>query len=111
MLLEFKNNKLVVTREESDPKYYGNYNAAGESRLLYAIKTELNKQGFNLIKKRMWKDGHMVDDCQQYLRPKNNKITSEKNIAIYWNNFAIEGANDAFNRGSVELSIESNYFG
>ncbi len=68
MKLNFSGSILTVTREENDPKYYGVVNAAGESKLLHAIKKELNKQGYDLVKKRMAKDGHLVDDMQQYLR-------------------------------------------
>lgn len=34
MKLEFRNNCLSVIREDSDPKYYGVINGAGESKLL-----------------------------------------------------------------------------
>ena len=82
MILEFKGNALIVKREPTDKKYYGNHNAAGESNLLHAIKNELNKQGYDLIKKRMWKDGHLVDDMQQYLRTRKKEQVKQTCIFL-----------------------------
>ncbi len=44
MKIEIKENVCIVTREEGDKKYYGVYQAKGESNLLHAIKTELNER-------------------------------------------------------------------
>jgi hypothetical protein len=109
MILEIKENVLIVTREGTDPKYYGNRNAVGESNLLHAIKNKLNSEGYDLIKKRMWKDGHLVDDCQQYLRTRK-KGAGKADIYIYSPFFAVRGANEPFNEGSVMLTIERNIF-
>lgn len=109
MKLQFDGNSLIVTREETDPKYYGAVNAKGESNLLHAIKTELNKQGYDLIKKRMWKDGHLVDDIQQYLRTRK-KGAGKADIQIYNASFALYGANERFNDGKVTLSVDYNTF-
>jgi len=38
------------------------------SHLLYAIKRKLNREGYDVIKKRAWKDGHLISDTEQYLR-------------------------------------------
>ncbi len=109
MILQFKGGSLIVTREDSDPKYYGTVNAAGESKLLHAIKNELNRQGYDLIKKRMRKDGHLVDDMQQYLRTRK-KGAGKADIYIYSGFWAIEGANERFNRGEVSLNVEYEVF-
>jgi hypothetical protein len=37
-----------------------------ESAWWYALKNELNAQGHDLIKKLMWKDGHMYGDEHTY---------------------------------------------
>ena len=96
---------LLVEYEAEDPKYYGVMNAAGESMLLYAIKLELNRRGGDYIKKRMHKDGHMVDDLQQYLRMRN-PASNGVQIAIYNPRWAIEGADEALNRdGKVTLAV------
>ena len=107
MKLTFTDNVrgLLVEYEEGDPKYYGVQNAAGESNLLYAIKRQLNAQGGDYIKKRMHKDGHMVDDLQQYIRMRN-PASNGVQIAIYNQRWAIEGAEEALNRdGKVTLAV------
>jgi len=111
MNVELINNCCVVTREKDDPKFSGTVNAAGESRLLYHIKIELNAQGYDLIKKRMCKDGHLVDDMQQYLRTRKPSGDPDKDIYIYNNQWAINGAEEAFNKqGKVELCLVKNVF-
>ena len=96
---------LLVEFEAGDPKHYGVQNAAGESSLLLAIKRQLNANGGDWIKKRMWKDGHMMDDMQQYLRmrkPASNGVQG----AIFNGRWQIEGANEALNRdGKVTLTV------
>jgi hypothetical protein len=110
MKVEIKGNHCIVTKEAKDPKFYGAANAAGESKLLHHIKNELNKQGYDLIKKRMWKDGHLVDDMQQYLRTKK-KGAGLADIAIYNTSWAIRGAEEDFNeRGQTSLFVIHHYF-
>lgn len=109
MKVTINGNTCTVIRENGDPKYYGNRNAKGESNLLHAIKAELNKQGYDLIKKRMWRDGHLVDDFQQYLRTRK-KGAGKADIFIFNNFWAIRGANDDFNKGKVELEVHYNVF-
>ena len=93
-----------VTSEKGDKRVSGgNVNAAGESQLLHRIKRALNRVGCNLIKKRMWKDGHMVDDMQQYLRSRNTK---GETWAIYNGHWALRGADEALNEfGTVDLVL------
>lgn len=111
MKVVLKNNACIVTREKGDKKFHGVVNAAGESRLLYHIKIELNAQGYDLIKKRMYKDGHLMDDMQQYLRTRKPSGNPDKDIYIYNNQWAIKGAEEAFNKqGKVELCLVKNVF-
>lgn len=106
MKIKLKRNVCVVTRESNDPKFYGTTGAKGESNLLHAVKTKLNKQGFDFVKKRMWKDGHMVDDMQQYLRERSP--VNGRQLCIYNSRWAIEGANDPYNEtGKVTLTVEN----
>lgn len=93
----------TVVREWNDQKFYGNRDAKGESRLLYHIQRELRKQGYDFIKKRMYKDNHMVDQIQQYLRQR--KAVNGSQLAIWNSKWAIEGAEKAFNDGSVTLAV------
>ena len=107
MKVEMKGMSCVVTREAGDSRIAGGpINAAGESRLLYRVKLALNAQGFDFVKKRMWRDGHLVDDLQQYLRERNQ--TARRVLAIWNGSFAIEGADETYNRtGSVTLRVEN----
>lgn len=101
--LDRERGKCIVEREPGDRAYYGHANAAGESNLLYAVKQELSRQGFDLIKKRMSKDGHMVDDMQQYLRSRDTR--GPEVLAIFNGWFQVRGAESDYNRGKVELVV------
>lgn len=110
MKLEIGRRTLTAIREPGDPNYYGTRNAAGESRLLYAIRRKLNAAGSDFIKKRMCKDGHLVDDLQQYLRTR--RPSSPGLHAMIWNpSWAIRGANDEWNEhGSAVFALEPDPF-
>ncbi len=110
MRIEFHSLYILVFREEGDKPFYGVQNAAGESALLYAVKKLLNLQGYDLIKKRMWKDGHLVDDMQQYLRTRKPSGEFEKDIYIYNRLWAIEGAEVDYNRGGARLELVQSIF-
>lgn len=99
-----------VIREPGDPVFSGNRNAAGESRLLYHLKQVLNKRGLDLIKKRMWRDGHLVSDMQQYLRTRSPRST-KPHICIYNEALAIRGADEDFRKdGRVTLRVFRDIF-
>ena len=109
---EKSNGSLTVIREENDPKFYGIQNAAGESALFHYLKKELNRQmGLDMIKKRMHKDGHLMDDMQQYLRErkthKNPKNDTKRCICIYNHKWAVNGAEKDYNAGKVVLRVEN----
>jgi hypothetical protein len=76
MLLKINGNNLEVTREKTDPKVKASqWNPDTLSSVLYRIAKYFNAAGCDLIKKRMAKDGHLVDDMQHYLRTR--KATSK----------------------------------
>ena len=102
MKVTLKDGRCIVEREPGDPKFHGVTNAAGESRLLHHVKRELNKQGFDFVKKRMWKDGHLVDNLQQYLRER--RPVDGRVLAIYNDAWAIRGAEVDFNAGRASLA-------
>ncbi len=110
MLIEFHKSCIEVFREKGDKGYYGVKNAAGESNLFYAIKKHLNARGYDLIKKRMHKDGHMVADMQQYIRTRKPTGDPEKDIYIINGMWAIEGAEIMYNAGSVVLQLHTDIF-
>lgn len=96
------NGTLEVTREPGDKAIYS------DSALLYRIKTELNKFGFDFIKKRMAKDGHLADESQQYIR--SRKPGKHESAAFWWANYAIYPAYRDYNDGRVTLSAVFDIF-
>ena len=59
MKIEILKNKIIIKRN-NDKKIYN------ESILYFKIKEKLNKRGFNLIKKLIHKDGHMMGGPRDY---------------------------------------------
>lgn len=114
MKVEIRDNTCIVTREPGDPHFRnGGYaqGNGGESRLLYHVKNILNAQGFDLIKKRAWRDGHLVDDRQQYLRTRKPTGDPAKDIYIWNGSWAVNGADKYFNEdGKVTLLVEHGIF-
>jgi hypothetical protein len=96
----------VVRREKGENIPTCNVGAKGESLLLHKIKKILNARGYDLIKKRMWRDGHLMDDMQQYLRTRKPTGHPARDIYIYSGFWAIEGADAALKRdGEVTLRL------
>jgi hypothetical protein len=96
---------LTVIREPGDPAFSGDAEARGESRLLYHLKLLLNRAGFDLIKKRMHKDGHLVDEVQQYLRTRG-RTPGLPHIFLHNEYWQLRGLDEDFRRdGRVVLSI------
>lgn len=98
--------QLVVLKEEGDKRYRASeWTADPESTFLYHVKKALNKHGFDLIKKRMWRDGHMVDDLQQYLRTRSRR-SETPHIYIHNPKWAIQSATFYLEElGSADLLI------
>jgi hypothetical protein len=113
MQLKLQEKTLTVIREKGDPSYPpmrpGSWGSP-DSRLLYHIKQKLNAQGFNLIKKRMWKDGHLVDSDQLYLRTRN-RHSPKPHICIWNSSYAIyDAARELMENGEITLSVERDIF-
>ena len=113
MKLVMDGNNLKVIKEDNDPCFSGVKNAAGESRLLYHVKNQLNADptaiglpaNARFIKKRMHKDGHLVDDMQQYIRL--SKPVKDKGMLSFRNtSWAIRGAEEDFRDGKTFLTGE-----
>ena len=98
MNIEFKDTEVVVTKEFGDKKRFNT-----ESALLHAIKKEIQSMGHDVIKKRMWKDGHLYGgDAQQYIRERSWKF------AIYDGDYALRSLHKAFNKnGQVTLLLDN----
>ena len=96
----------TITKEKTDPVYRDSEWGTAESRILYHLKKELNKQGYDFIKKLMHKDGHMVSDNQHYLRERKIK-KGVRCLAIHNEGWLISGIEETFNTtGKAVLSVE-----
>lgn len=102
MKVELKKYSCVVTKEEGDKRYSYGY-ALPESTFLYHVKLELIKQGFDVIKIRMCKDGHMVEETQQYIRSRN--VIDDKYFCVYNCSYAVYDAGLKFNSLKVGESL------
>jgi hypothetical protein len=110
MKVTIDGNTCIVQREPGDKGFYGQINSAwggGESNLLHHVKLKLIQAGHDLIKKRMWKDGHMVDSDQQYLRARNTKKVKPGDLLyIYDRKWPIRNSAQEYNEGSeVHLAV------
>jgi hypothetical protein len=127
MKLKFEYPNLTVTREKGDKAYYASPSSWGdaESAFLYNLKKKLNtlasgevfQAGYNhyrpirWIKKRMWKDGHMKDEQQQYLRTTTPICYDGDGNpfygCLYNDHWAINGLDTDFNNGSAILRFDT----
>ena len=99
----------IVTKEKGDKKIREGQWGSAESCLLYRIKNILNKQGYDLIKKRMWKDGNMVDDEQLYIRSRK-VLPKNKPFCIYNQRFALECAAEEYEKEGTVILAKVNLF-
>lgn len=100
MLLEQKGARLTLIREAGDLRM------TSDSHLLYQLKKALIKLGYDVIKKRMWKDGHMVSDEEQYIRSRDTSDPGA--FYIYDHGYVTRDAAQEFNQeGKVTLQIVS----
>jgi len=87
--LNVEKGSCVVTREAGDLR------AKTESTLLHWVKKVLNQAGQDLIKKPMWKDGHLTDDTQHYLRARRWKSPT---LMIFDEDYQVRLAHQDYNR-------------
>lgn len=99
MRLTKKGGWVTLTRESGERR------AKNESDLFYRLRNVLKKEGEDVIKKEMSKDGHMVSDHVFYVRTR--KIDGPGAYAIYDNYYATRDAAEEFNNGSVTLRMAS----
>ena len=71
MKIELEQFYCRVIKEDDDPYFHRGGYANAESTFLYHVLQGLKRMGYDVIKKRMWKDGHLVDDTQQYICPRS----------------------------------------
>jgi hypothetical protein len=116
MLIRIEGNTLSVTREKGDPKIKppgwgrGMVPTDSDSTLLYHIKKALNACGCDMIKKQMSKDGHLVDEIQQYLRTRSPR-SNGPHIYVSNAHWAIRGNDEDYNNGlEVDFQITTDVF-
>lgn len=98
MKVVLREYECVITREKGDPKIYNG--VWGDSRLLYLVKKELIKQGYDVVKKLMYKDGHLVSSDVYYIRERKGKF------AIWDDQYAIRFTYEPYNKdGRVVLVV------
>jgi hypothetical protein len=103
MKVELRENWCIVTREDGDKKFYNTGWASAESVFLYHVKKKLIEMGHDVIKKRMWKDGHMMDQEQQYIVTRKGY---EPSFYIWNSSYALFDAGQKFNeRGEMMLAM------
>ena len=112
MKIELIDNTIVVTKEAGDKNYkrtgkQTGWTADPEGTLLYHVQKWLNAnfafacRKIHWIKKRMCKDGHLVDEYQQYIRTSKPVPCVGGFIAFHNWHYAITGLNDDFNDDGV----------
>jgi hypothetical protein len=98
-----------VTKEKGDPYFSSGGYANAESTFLYHVKRELQKQGYDVIKKRISSDpGNLVDDYAQWVRTRNWNIENDKKVefAVFNDNRVMYDAGLEFNReGEFVLAV------
>ena len=105
MKVALEDKICIIQREQGDPKFYNSRGSwgSGESRHLYHIQKALIAQGYDVIKKRMWRDGHLVDDEQQYIRTRKG---FEPSFMIYDSEYALRLLNEDYNNNErIRLAV------
>lgn len=98
MKLTRENSRVTVQRQKGDPRL------KNESALWYAIRNVLRKEGEDVIKKEMSKDGHMVSDGIFYVR--SRKTGKPGAFGIYDDRYQVRDSAEDYNKGEeVSLSL------
>lgn len=106
--LNLETNSCVVTREPNDKRLSrpGWTGTDADSTFWYHVAKTLQKQGYDVIRKRMSKDGHMYgSDSTQYVRSRDKK----KGFMIYDGDYALRFAFEDFNKGAPVKLLCSTY--
>jgi hypothetical protein len=100
MRLEQTKGRIKLMREYSEP-YVRN-----ESDLFLRLRNVLIRLGYDVIKKLMWKDGHLVDEYEHYVRSRH--VNRPDAFAIYDSDYVIRSSAQEYNReGEIDLTIVS----
>ena len=105
MIVSIVDSRCHVYRKPGDPVLRPNRSpsswsppgwCAAESRLLHNVQKILDRRGYDLIKRRMWRDGHTFgSEHIQYLRSRNLKAVPS--LYVYHVEYAVEVAAEKYN--------------
>jgi hypothetical protein len=110
MKARFSEGCVTFTREPGDPRFHGIRFAKGEHSLFRHLARWLNARGFDVIKKRAQKDGHMIgDEYQPYIRCRKPRA-GVPHVMLWSGFYALHGANEDWNQGQVSLLLEIDCF-
>lgn len=92
-------HKLLVRREPGGKPITGGGWGSADSRLLYQVQQVLRQQGWDLVKKLAYKDGHMVSDHVHYLRTRRPGANAggKPDIMVIDGRYAIGSSAKEFN--------------
>jgi hypothetical protein len=100
--LDLENDTCKVIKEAGDPVFRRSGWALAESTFLYHVKIALMRQGYDVIKKRIWKDGNIVDETQQWIRTRKfGTYTAPNEFAIFNLAYALCDLGEEFNKLQV----------
>lgn len=107
-------NTLLLVRQQGDkpiPRITKtSFSPHAESILLRRLQRELMQFGVDLVKRRMSKDGHLVDSHQMYLVSRSQKCPYA--ICILNSSWSIRDAGEEYRqRGTTTLTIIPHIFG
>lgn len=110
MKVTIQGTECKVTREAGDPKLRNGGWGTADSRFFYLLKKVLNARGFDLVKKQMCRDGHMISEGQFYLRARKYVKNPRHNIAILDHRYCLRSVAEDFNKGDVVLFVVRKFW-
>lgn len=93
------NGNITITREENEPKLYK------ESTFYRHLARTINqKYQTDMIPKRMWKDGHMVDNNQFYL------VDRKREYGFFQDDWSLYEINQDYFNKNVPITLKYRNF-
>ena len=92
-------SRVIVERESTDPKYYRESLLWRHIARKFQERKKVNGDMHDVIKKPMWKDGHLVSEHEYYIRHRT------WDFAITDDHALIRPLYEDFNAGELTLRI------
>lgn len=105
MIVSVSGRTATVTREKGDTPVRGGTRSTAETAFYGRVRDALRKQGLDVVRKEMAKDGHMVADGQPYVRARDGSF-------CLWDvNYAIRDIAEEYNGpdGTAVLFVEGEF--